>query len=246
MREIGKFIGKDNQSNVYRYGDYAIKVFNPECDRTSIFYEATVASLMEEIGLPVARIHEVIKIEDQLAIKMDYIEGMDLGECIKKDRENLRSYIEIMVDLQIFIHQIKVHLSFNLHDNLKEKIENSDCIDELTKNKLLVKLNNLPRGTELCHGDFHPFNIMKDNNEYFVINWIKAANGSQDADACKTYMFLNLLDEEMANLYLEIYSSKSKRCKQDILEWLPVLAVLMLDESREEDKDKLISWINTI
>ncbi|NLL30760.1 MAG: hypothetical protein GX258_06895 [Clostridiales bacterium] len=107
-------------------------------------------------------------------------------------------------------------------------------------------INLMYIGTELCHGDFHPFNIMKDNNEYFVINWIKAANGSQYADACKTYMFLNLLDEEMANLYLEIYSSKSKRCKQDILEWLPVLAVLMLDESREEDKDKLISWINTI
>ncbi|WP_418222997.1 phosphotransferase [Clostridium isatidis] len=246
MREIGKFIGRDNQSKVYKNKEYAIKVFNPGCDKTSVFYEATVASLMEEIGLPVAKIHEVIKIENQWAIKMDYIEGMDLGECIKQDRENLASYLEIMVDLQIFIQQIKVHLSFNLHDSLKEKIENSNFIDELTKNKLLVKLNNLPRGSGLCHGDFNPFNIMKDKNEYFVINWIKAANGSQEADACKTYMSLALIDEEMADLYLEIYSNKSKKCKQDILEWLPILAVPILDERKEEDKDKLLSWINTI
>jgi len=246
MREIGKFIGRDNDSKVYKYENYAIKVFNPECNKTSVFYEATVASLMEEIGLPVARIHEVIKIDNQWAIKMDYIEGMNLGECIKQDRKNLVSYLEIMADLQIFIQQIKVHLSFNLHDSLKEKIENSCFVDELTKNKLLVKLSNLPRGTGLCHGDFNPFNVMKDKNEYFVINWIKAANGSQEADACKTYMSLNFVDEEMADLYLDIYSNKSKKCKQDILEWLPILAVAILDEGKEENKEKLLSWINTL
>lgn len=37
-------------------------------------------------------------------------------------------------------------------------------------------------------------------------------------------------------MYLEIYCTKSKRLKKDILDWLPVVAAARLSENNENEK----------
>lgn len=239
-------IGTGAQANVYLYKNIAIKVFNHGYDKASVFYEAMITSLIENVGLPIAKAHEVVYIKDKIAIKMDYVEGVTLNEWILADNDNVNKYVDIMVDLQIEIHSKNIHMPISLNNKLKEKITGNMDINESKREKLLKVLDRLPEGNSLCHGDFHGNNIMKTDNQYYIIDWIDATNGCANADVCRTYMLYLFYYSEIAELYLETYCTRTGKSKKDVLEWLPIIAAARLCEKNEEEKEKIFSLIQNI
>ena len=232
-------IGTGAQATVYLYENNAIKVFRQGYNKASVFYEAMITSLIESTGLPIARIHEVLNINNNIAIKMDYIEGVTLHDCLLADIDNANIYIDIMVDLQVEVHSKNVKLPSNLKNRLKEKIVGNTDIDESKKYRLLKILERLPEGNSICHGDFHGFNIIKHDEKYYIIDWIDATNGYADADACRTYMLYLFHSPELAELYIETYCIKANKHKKDVLEWLPVIAAARLCDNIEGEKEKI-------
>lgn len=239
-------IGEGAQAEVYLYNNNAIKVFKENYNKAFVFYEAMITSFIENSGLPIAKVHEVLKIDNKIAIKMDYIEGHNLNECLLSDIDNAKSYIGTMVDLQIDIHSKNLKLPLTLKDKLKEKISGNMIIDSNKRNKLLEILNKLPEENSLCHGDFHGNNIINNCDGYYVIDWIDATNGCASADVCRTYMIYSFYSKELANMYLETYCTKSKRPPKDILDWLPVVAAARLSENNENEKKLILELIENI
>jgi len=43
-------------------------------------------------------------------------------------------------------------------------------------------LRELPDGEALCHGDFHPRNVIVDGDELTIIDWVDASSGPPAAD----------------------------------------------------------------
>lgn len=239
-------IGEGAQADVYLYNNNAIKVFKEGYNKAFIFYEAMVTSFIENAGLPIAKVYEVLNIDNKIAIKMDYIEGNNLNECLLSDINNAKNYIDIMVDLQIDIHSKNLKLPLSLKDKLKEKISGNTIIDNNKRKKLLDILNELPEEYSLCHGDFHGNNIINNCNGYYVIDWIDATNGCPSADVCRTYMIYSFYSKELANMYLDTYCTRSKRPQEDILAWLPVVGAARLSENNENEKQLILDWIENI
>lgn len=205
-----------------------------------------ITSLIENAGLSIAKVHEVLNINNRITIKMDYIEGITLNECLLSDIDNANKYVDIMVDLQIEMHSKNIQLPLSLKNRLKEKIIWNISINESKKNKLLEILDRLPDGKSLCHGDFHGYNIIKHDNRYYIIDWIDAASGCANADVCRTYMLYLFYSSEFAELYLDTYCTKTGKHKKDVLEWLPIIAAARLCEKNEEEKEKIFSLIENI
>lgn len=239
-------IGEGAQADVYLYNNNAIKVFKENYNKAFVFYEAMITSFIENSGLPIAKVHEVLNIDSKFAIKMDYIEGNNLNECLLSDINNAKYYIDIMVDLQIDIHSKNLKLPLSLKDKLKDKIWGNEIIDSNKRKKLLEILNELPEENSLCHGDFHGNNIINNCNGYFVIDWIDATNGCPSADVCRTYMIYSFYSKELANMYLETYCTKSKKTTKEILDWLPVVAAARLSENNENEKQPILDWIQNL
>jgi thiamine kinase-like enzyme len=239
-------IGEGAQADVYLYNNNAIKVFKENYNKAFVFYEAMITSFIENSGLPISKVHEVLNIDNKIAIKMDYIEGKNLNECLLSDINNAQNYIDIIVDLQIDIHSKNLKLPLSLKDKLKEKISGNTIIDNNKRKKLLEILNELPEEYSLCHGDFHGNNIINNCNGYYVIDWIDATNGCASADVCRTYMIYSFYSKELADMYLETYCTRSKRPQEDILAWLPVVAAARLSENNENEKQLILDWIENI
>lgn len=239
-------IGTGAQADVYLHENKAIKVFKQGYSKANIFYEAMVNSIIEETGLPIAKVYEVLNIEDKVAIRMEYIEGITLQECILADIDNIYKYIDTMVDLQMKIHSKNTYLPLGLKDKLRERISGNMSMDESKRSRLLKILDKLPEGNSLCHGDFHGYNIIKHGDEYYFIDWIDAAVGCADGDACRTYMLYLFHSPEMAEIYLKAYCAKAGKSREDILGWLPVVAAARLRENNEEEKEKILSIIENI
>ncbi|MDR3551764.1 MAG: phosphotransferase [Clostridia bacterium] len=168
--EIGKVIGRGAQSVVYESEGYAIKIYRPGYDKAAIFFEAAVTSLIEQTGLAIPRVYEVVRIDDRFAVKMDYIKGISLNDCMKQDMEHVGHYIETLVDLQLAVQSKAIKLPFHLCDILKGRIEHTHSFDDSTKRRLLQRLAELPRGDQLCHGDFHGYNVIKWDDGNFIID----------------------------------------------------------------------------
>ena len=51
---------------------------------------------------------------------------------------------------------------------------------------LLEAIAEMPDGDRLCHGDFHPLNILGDTADPLIIDWPDARRGEPAADVCRS------------------------------------------------------------
>ena len=59
-----------------------------------------------------------------------------------------------------------------------------------------------PDGDRLCHGDFHPMNILGDVSQPVIIDWPDARRGDPAADVCRSYLLMRSHAAEIAAIYL--------------------------------------------
>jgi Ser/Thr protein kinase RdoA (MazF antagonist) len=77
-----------------------------------------------------------------------------------------------------------------VHDLARVKIEAADDLPSELADFALATLDALPDGDRLCHGDFHPGNILLGSNGPAVIDWTDAARGDPAADLARTRLLL--------------------------------------------------------
>jgi aminoglycoside phosphotransferase (APT) family kinase protein len=58
----------------------------------------------------------------------------------------------------------------------------------------LATLDSLPDAATLCHGDFHPGNILSHAGRHVVIDWANAARGDPQADIARAELLLRLAE----------------------------------------------------
>lgn len=238
-----ELIGGGTRANVYRAGPYALKVFPKGANPARVTREAYIGSLVSEAGLPVPKAYGMVELEEGLAIKMEAVSGKNLHEAIVEQPARCEEFIEKLASLQEEVHRAPVALPFALSGYLRERIAGSNLLEEGEKAGLLRKLEALPQGTALCHGDFHGGNVLTDGTRYTIIDWANATAGHPDADICRTYMIYALHLPEAAGMYLEACRARTGRREGEILRWLPVLAGARLSEGFLEERETLMGLI---
>lgn len=238
-------IAETKDKKVYLENGMAIKVFKENFPKAEVLYEALNTARVEDIGLNVPKISEVSKIDDCWAITMEYIEGDTLYDLMKKNPDKVDTYIEMMVKLQMEVQEKRVPLLNKLKDKMIRQIDSLEELDSVKKYELLTRLDGMPKHVKLCHGDFNPKNIIVTaDGEWYVIDWVHAAQGNASADVARTYLLFALEDIELADKYLNEFCAQSKTAKKYVQQWLPIVAAAQLTKKREEEKDLLLSWVD--
>ncbi|WP_308530680.1 aminoglycoside phosphotransferase family protein [uncultured Paenibacillus sp.] len=74
------------------------------------------------------------------------------------------------------------------------------------KQEIMDYLKSLPDGTRLCHGDFHPENVMIGERNW-VIDWMTGMIGNPAGDVARTlllFRFGTLPDEASSSIKDEV------------------------------------------
>jgi len=109
----------------------------------------------------------------------------------------------------------------------------------------LEKLSGLPDGSSICHGDFHPGNILLASNRVVVIDWIDASRGNPLADVARTsIIFLGAAaSSQIRNypmkIFIRLFHAVYLRCyfqlqpggEAEYYRWLPIVAAARLSEN---------------
>ena len=108
--KLDTVIAKRTHKTIYKEGEFVIKVFDETFPKSDILNEALNQARVEETGLPIPKIHDVMKLDDgRWAIVQDYIAGPTLQELMDKNPDKTDEYLDRFVDIQLNMHGKKAH-----------------------------------------------------------------------------------------------------------------------------------------
>ena len=226
-----EMIGQGATTNIYRDGGTAIKLYaNASYDE--VCSEAERQRFAHGAGLPVPGVYGVRRLDgNAVALDMAYINGQPLMRP-GMDKDERRNALHTLVKLQCIVHRVDATHLRKQSDVLTWKINHSQFMDDPLKKALVALLNRLDKNAvSLCHGDFHPLNILYDGQKHWIIDWVDATAGNPLADACRTYLIFKQHMARSAGIYLRAFCETAGAKQEDVLAWLPVVAAARLDEN---------------
>lgn len=232
---------------IYREGDTVLKVFDTNYSKSDVLNEALNQARVEETGLNIPRLIDVLVENGKWAIRTEYIEGVTLERLMDENPEKTDEYLELFVNLQIEVHEKRAPLLAKLKDKMDRKICDTD-IDATIRYELHTALESMPKHKKLCHGDFNPTNIvMTAGGKPYILDWAHATQGNASADVAQTYLLFRLAGkDETAEKYLDLFCEKTGTEKKYIQKWLPIVAAAQSIKGRPEERDLLIKWANVV
>ena len=245
--KLDRVIAVRNNKTIYRDGDRVIKVFNKEYSKADVLNEALNQARIEETGLNIPKIIEITMIDGKWAIVYDYIKGKTLAQLIAEDEEKKNEYIELLVDLQMQVHEKKCPLLNKLKDKMNRKIAESD-FDATTRYDLHTRLESMPKHTKVCHGDINPSNIIvAEDGTPYILDWSHATQGNASADVARTYLLFWLDgDIDGAKYYLDTFCKKSGTDIRYVQKWMPIVAASQSVKGNEKEREFLMSWVGVV
>ena len=245
--KLDRVIAVRNNKTVYRDGADCIKVFDSDYSKADILNEALNQARIEETGIRIPKIKEVLTIDGKWAIVSEYIKGKTLAQLMQENPEKKNEYLELLVDLQMDVHSHTCPLLTKLKDKMNRKISAAD-LDATTRYDLHTRLESMPKHNKVCHGDFNPSNIIiSEDGTPYIIDWSHATQGNASADVARTYLLFWLAgDIDGANAYLDLFCKKSDTAKQYVQKWMPIVAASQSVKGNEKERQFLLSWVNVV
>jgi len=240
---LGALLGVGNEAEVFACGALVVKLYKPTAPKRSAFREAAILAAVESLGLPAPVVRSVRQVGDRWGVLMSRVEGPRFAQAMTQQMEIPPARLNRMARLQLQVHGHQATQFASLKARLAANIRQTPMLREARRSILLAELATMPDGDCLCHGDFHPHNIMGPLGHEVLIDWLDASRGESAADVCRTYVLLRPAAPEVATAYVDAYSQISGQSRDAILSWLPFVAAARLAEGVPE-VDELMKMVD--
>lgn len=240
-----QLINKRRNNGIYRDGKDTYKIFNQGYSKIDVFMEAYMTSRIEELGLHVPSIKEVISIDEKWAYKFDTMEGETLYEMMQSNPDKLDEYMDLLVTIQTDIHSKKCPYLPIQKQKLTDYI-NLANLDKSLKIDLIDMLNSSPKHKKLCHGNFTPHNILFCDGVPYILDWNHASQGNASADVARTYLWMRINMPTYAEIYLEKFCERTNTSSNYVHNWIPIVAAARLAKNNPEEIKILNNLISVI
>lgn len=254
-------IGAGATAEVYALDDRRVlKLFRQDFPMAFAKTEYDKARAIQACGVPAPRAMDWVEYDGRVGIVYERVHGKSmLNEMLIPWKS--RACAERMAALQ---HEINTKKpaglpSFKL--GIRRNVQATPLLTPAEKEAILAVLDPLPDGDCLCHGDFHPDNIVLDHGRAVVLDWMTACAGSPAADAARTALILTtselpegipgpvrkyvqVLRQSFNAAYLERYCALSGYTPPQIAAWkLPVTAARLVEKRPLRENELLLGLI---
>lgn len=264
MSKANKFldscIARGTTADIFAWGEnQVLKLYHQGCSEDSIRQEAFHASLAHQAGMQTPEVTNIVKIGSHFGIIFARIEGSTMLDILLQHPQQATFLAHLLAQLHVKLHSHRVtNLPTNQHERLEVKISHTSYLEQKTKIAILEKLQALPKDNILCHGDFHPQNIIISNNVPVIIDWFDATLGNPLADVARTLLVLNsavlpvsieqkfhqqinLIRRQFATAYFEEYCKLRPIPQEQLLVWKLAIAAARLTDKLPPNEYKIIT-----
>lgn len=251
---LGALLGAGREAEVYASGESAvIKVYRPGFGGHGS--EAAALAALNGHGIA-PRLLDVVDCDGRPGLVMERLDGADMLTQLQHRPWRVLSMARTLAAAHLSMHDVQAPTNLpDLREVLAARI--GGAIAPLSLRRFAGQvLDGLPAGDRLCHGDYHPGNVLVGSDRVGVIDWPGAARGVPEADHARTLLLLRWADplpgtslmlrglmaagrSVLAHRYARAYARGARRPLQQVDSWLVVHAAARLSEGIEGEVSML-------
>jgi len=254
---LGKPIAYGRTAEIYAWQEgQVLKLFYDWFGLNDIEYEARIGRAVHASGLSVPAVGEILRVNDRNGLVYQRVNGKPMYDMFKRKPWLGNHYARRMAELHVKMHSSTIQVDIPAQRlRLVGKIHDAATLPDQLRIKALAVLESMPDGDCLCHGDFHPGNILLTPQGEMIIDWIDATRGNPLADLARTTILLcgaaessqigNILEKAFVKTihteYIRHYFKLRPGGELEYRRWLPIVAAARLSENIPELEKWLIS-----
>ena len=259
---LGRRIGEGRTAEIYAWGETEVlKLYRPGWPTSSVEQEAHISRLVAESRLPVPAVGGMVEVDGRLGIVFERIAGHSLVQHFVSRPWTLLNTLHAFTDLHLAMHAQVIPDLPSQRQRLIQQIQDAALVPATARQAALSSLEHLADGQALCHGDYHPENVLMARHGPVILDWEGATSGHPLADVARTALIVQmaaLLPSQRAQwlltsvrnrvgaAYIRRYLRQSTACQEDLAAWqLPIL-VARLGEGIAEEQEPLLRQLQTI
>jgi Ser/Thr protein kinase RdoA (MazF antagonist) len=192
MNDLPQPIGVGRTAEVFPFEDgKVLKLFYPTIPQSWIEKEIVVGRYIQDAKLPVPQIFQRMKLNDRDGVVYERIEGRSLMNELATKPWNIIHYANLLANLHIKVHDVPAPVNLeSQREWARGGIPKTTKIGTDLQQGVLKLLDSLSIGNQLCHGDFHPGNIILTHRGPVIIDWMTASKGIGCGDVARTAIIL--------------------------------------------------------
>jgi Predicted aminoglycoside phosphotransferase len=183
----GCLIGKGFTAEVCEWGkDKVLKLYYDWVSLDWLEHEANIGAIVNTLGVSAPCFYEKVNEGGRNGLIYQRISGKLMSKSVEEEPWKVAYYAKKMARLHYQIHLGKGGALPSQKEKLTTVINLSkEQLGEKTE-KIIEYLDSLPSGDNICHGDFHPANIMISDQNAVAIDWTHAYSGNPISDLART------------------------------------------------------------
>jgi serine/threonine protein kinase len=188
-------LARGGQADIYDYGGGKVLRYPRRAqDYDRMRYEYAVYSSLADSGIAIPKVFELLEVDGAPVIVMERISGPSMMEQIRKAPYRIKAKGRELGELHLEVAGLKADpVLWDAKRKAEYCITESRLISQPAKDALLDILRPLPGGADVCHGDFHPGNILNSGGRNYLIDWSASSRGDFTSDVAHTYLLLRVV-----------------------------------------------------
>jgi Ser/Thr protein kinase RdoA (MazF antagonist) len=252
-------IAQGRTAEIYLWDEgHVLKLYRDWCPSDWVDYEARVASAIHAAGIPSPATGEIVEVNSRRGLLYERIEGISMLQDMNARPWMLLKHARSLAELQVQINRRSIGGLPSYKDRLHYDICSTQRLSENLRDKALAELAILPNGENVCHGDFHPGNVIITKAGPVVIDWMTTCSGSPWTDVARTSLLLSIGPKGAGKLvspiikiaiklyhwvYLNRYQALIPDTENEANRWAPVIAAARLNEDIAPEREALIKIV---
>ncbi len=192
MENLGKPLASGRTAEIFSYEDgKVLKLFFPSIPQSWIDREAYIGRYIQEAQLPVPKVYKRVKIDDREGVVYERVDGPSLLNQLGRMPWKAVQCARLLANLHAQVHKVSAPANLETQREwARGGIPDTNKLSKGMKENVLHLLDSMPDGNQLCHGDFHPGNIIVTHRGPVIIDWMTASRGTACGDVARTSIIL--------------------------------------------------------
>jgi aminoglycoside phosphotransferase (APT) family kinase protein len=253
-------LGAGREAEVFAWDERRVLRLARDASRSPrVEREARVLAAAQQAGAPVPSVYERLQLDGRAGAIVERLGNESLLDRLGRRPWSLPAVARTLGEVHARVHQARAPAELPaLRGELRARLE-SPLVPGDVRRRALNLLDALPDGDRLCHGDFHPANLLPGRGgDYFVIDWTNGARGHPAADVARTRLMLLGAEppddaspllrrlhvvgrRPLLRGYLRAYRRTLPLAPELVARWEPVCAAARLAEDIATERERLIA-----
>ena len=260
MSDLGKPIAAGRTAEVYVWGEHQVlKLYRDWCPPHWVDFEARIGRIVQDAGLPVPAVGDTVEVNGRRGLVYEWLDGVSMLRSILAKPWMIARFGRLTAELHAALHSVQAPPDLpDQRNSFRGAIERAQSLPDDLRRKALAVLDVCPVGDRLCHGDFHPDNILMTPRGPIIIDWITATRGDPLGDVARTVLLMTvgeppmnilirlltrLLRGWMRAAYIKRYFELQPDGREQLSNWLVVTFAARLAEDIKGEAEQLITFV---